>query len=447
MKKFSTIALALALFLMSSPAAYAQARSTANAPPSVAATLVREGDFATRLVSDLEIGTAENEAEAESMLASVGIAPKNGWISDYPVTPDILGELQDAVAAAADSDRLSMGKDQALETLESVSADLGLSVVADTSGEYAETPPPVSSEYTQPTVINNYYYRAGPPVVTYYPPPPDYLYLYAWVPYPFWCSSYFFSGFFILHDFHKVYVGHKRVAVVSNSFYHRGHRKFFTLDPVKRRRGESFTALPRRTYGRPTFTPEARRGAWSILQRSRERMRSSTGLRQRNSAVLEAPTGATRVPRNQPARQIPTLNGRAGVRSNSSRLQNLQNVHRGTAGSFPGFGRNDGRPFQPPTAVGRDSSTTAGQKRAFNHRARVRGSSSPPREVQEASRDSARIFRAPGMNGGRSSSLNARGGRNFSGGLRRGSRGFSGRFSGKLPGAGSVLKADPRGHY
>lgn len=449
MKKFLAIALALALCLMSSPAAYPQARQTVNTPPPVAATLVREGNFATRLVSDLEIGTAENEAEAESMLAAVGIAPKNGWISDYPVTPDILGELQDAVATAADSDRLPMGKDQALETLESVSTDLGLSVVADTSGEYAETPPPVSSEYTQPTVINNYYYREGPPVVTYYPPPLDYLYLYAWVPYPFWCSSFFFSGFFILHDFHKVSIVHKRVAVVSNSYYHHGHRKFYRVDPVNRWRGRSFTALPRRTDGRPPFTAEARRGAWSILQRSSERMRSSTGLRQRNSAVFQSPIGSAGIPRNQPARQIPTFNGRAGVRSDASRPQNLQRIHRGTARSFTPLERNDGKAYQTPTAVGSDSSRAARQIGGFDRRTGVRRTNtSGARGVQEASRDSARFFRAPEMNGGGSSNLHSMGGgRNFSGNLQRGSRGFSGRFSGKLPAAGSALNAGPRGHF
>ncbi|MEJ2233631.1 MAG: hypothetical protein P8X67_06870, partial [Syntrophobacterales bacterium] len=190
MNKLSALTMALALLLMSSPAAYPQAMQTTTTPPPVASTLVREGDFATRLVSALEIGTAENEIEAETLLASIGIAPKNGWISDYPITPDILGELQGAVTAAANSKRLSMGKDEALEVLDSVSADLGLYVLSYTSGEYADTPAPASAQYTEPTVINNYYYREGPPVVTYYAPPPDYLYLYAWVPYPFWYSRF-----------------------------------------------------------------------------------------------------------------------------------------------------------------------------------------------------------------------------------------------------------------
>jgi hypothetical protein len=161
MKKLSAIAMALALLLMSSPAAYPQARQTTTTPPPVESTLVREGDFATRLVSALEIGMAENETEAETLLASAGIAPKNGWISDYPITPDILGELQETVAAAADSNRLPMGKDEALEVLDSVAVDLGLYVLSYTSGDYAETPPPASLQYTEPTVINNYYYREG----------------------------------------------------------------------------------------------------------------------------------------------------------------------------------------------------------------------------------------------------------------------------------------------
>ena len=133
MKKFSAIAMALPLFFMALPAAYPQANQTITTPPPVASVLVREGDFATRLVSALEIGTAANETEAETLLASVGIAPKNGWISDYPITPDILGELQDAVAAAADSERLALDEYEALAALEIGVADFGLSVVVDRS--------------------------------------------------------------------------------------------------------------------------------------------------------------------------------------------------------------------------------------------------------------------------------------------------------------------------
>jgi hypothetical protein len=444
MKKLSAIAMALALFLMSSPAVYPQVEQTANAPPPVAPTLVREGDFAINLVSGLEMGTAENEAEAETILVSAGIAPKNGWISDYPVTPDILGELEDAVAAAADSDRLPMGKDQALEALESVSADLGLSAVADTSAEYDETPPPVSSQYTEPTVVSNYYYREGPPVFTYYPPPPDYLYLYAWVPYPFWCSSFFFSGFYILHDFHKVSISHNHVVVVSNHCFRHGHRGFFRVDPVNRRGARSSTQVERRTYGREPFTAEARRGALSILQRSRERMRSSPELMQRNSTVLESPRGSAGIPRNEPSRQIPAFNGRAGVKPNTSQSQILPKVHRGTARSFTALGRNAGKPLHPPATVGGNSAEAARQIRAFNDRTRLRAEISPGQKVQRSYRDSASFFRTPGISGGRSPSLPFAGGRNFSGGLQGGRKGFSGGFSGRLPDGGSAVKAGPR---
>jgi hypothetical protein len=440
MKKLSAIAMALALFLMSSPAAYPQAKQTTNTPPPVAPELVREGDFAVRLVSGLEIGTAENETEAETMLASAGIAPKNGWISDYPVTPDILGELEDAVAAAADSNRLPLDKDEALEALASVSADLGLSVVAHTSGGYAEAPPPASPQYTQPTVINNYYYREGPPVVTYYPPPPDYLYLYAWVPYPFWCSRFFFSGFFILHDFHKVSIIHKRVVVFSNHFFHRGHRRFFRVDPVKRRGGRSLRAVARRTNGRPVFTAEARKGARSISQRSHDRMRFSAGPGDRNSAVLKSPIGSAGISRTETARQMPPFNARSAVRAKTSPRQNIQRAHRDSASPFTALGKNQGRSLGFPTSRRRDSSDTSRQVPAFNGRTGVKAKTSPGQEIQRARRDSTRVFRAPGISEGRSSSQPSTGGRNFSGGLPGGSKGFSGKFSRKLPDAGSALK-------
>jgi hypothetical protein len=440
MKKLSAIAMALALLLMSSPEAYPQARQTTTTPPPVASTLVREGDFATRLVSALEIGSAENEIEAETMLASAGIAPKNGWISDYPITPDILGELQDAVAAAADSNRLPMGKDEALEVLDSVSVDVGLYVLADTSGEYAETPPPASPQYTEPTVINNYYYREGPPVVTYYPPPPDYLYLYAWVPYPFWYARFSFSGFFILHDFHRVSIIHKRVVAVTNHVFHRQHRRFYKVDPVKRRGGRSFRTVARRTHGRPLFTAEARRGARSILQRSHGRMASQKRLVNRNVTILKSPKVFKGRTRTKIARQTRARSGLTGVRAKTSPRHNIQKVHRDSARSFTALGKNQGKPFRDPTARGRDSSKAARQIRAFNDRTGVRAKTFPRQEVQRAHRNPARFFRAPGTSKGRSSSLPPMGKRDFSGGLRKGSsKAFSGKVSRKIPG-GSALK-------
>jgi hypothetical protein len=400
MKKLSAIAMALALLLMSSPAAYPQARQTTTTPPPVESTLVREGDFATRLVSALEIGMAENETEAETLLASAGIAPKNGWISDYPITPDILGELQETVAAAADSNRLPMGKDEALEV---------------------------------------FYYREGPPVVTYYPPPPDYLYLYAWVPYPFWYARFSFSGFFILHDFHKVSIIHKRAVAVSNHVFHRQHRRFYKIDPVKRRGERSLRALARRTHGRPHFTAEARRGARSILQRSHGRMASQRRLVNRNVAILKSPKVFKGRTRTKIARQTRARRGLVGVRAKTSPRQNIQKVHKNSARSFTALGKNQGKPFRDPTARGRDSSKAARQIRALNNRTGVRAKAFARQEVQRAHRDPARFFRASGISEGRSSSLPSMGKRDFSGGLRKGSKGFSGKVSRKIPG-GSALK-------
>lgn len=104
-----------------------------------------------------------------------------------------------------------------------------------------ETEPPVdqASSYTvnpAPEVINNYYYNDGPPVITYYEPPQPYAYLYSWVPYPFWCSGFFFPGYFILHDFHRHVSFHKHPFVVTNHVVvgKGGARNAFVVDPVSR---------------------------------------------------------------------------------------------------------------------------------------------------------------------------------------------------------------------
>jgi hypothetical protein len=264
---------------------------TATEPPPIAQALVREGDLAIKLVDRLKIGTAENEAEAESMLASTGIAPRNGWIADYPVTPDIIGELQDAVGEAVDSQRLAMGKDEALRQFQDLTAGMGFSVVADTRGEVAQDEPSRDyGEYSSPEVINNYYYNEGPPVVTYYPPPWDYYYMYAWVPYPFWCSGSFFPGFFILHDFHRTFFVDRRVCVVSNHFRDPRTHRVSTIDPVTRHTGRTFRGDfdPSRRRGFPST--EAKKGAASIFERGRER-RGFPNVQRGTNSMLSRPGG------------------------------------------------------------------------------------------------------------------------------------------------------------
>jgi hypothetical protein len=322
MKKFSAITVALAWLLISSPAAYPQAKGTTRTPPPVAPTLVREGNFSMRLASGLKIGTAAK-----------------------------------------------------------VSADLGLHILADTTGEYGEIPPPPTPQYPEPTVINNYYYRQGPPLITYYPPPSDYLYLYAWVPYPFWYFRFFFSGFFILHDFHKVSIINQRVVVVTNHVFHRHYRRFYKIDPVKRRWGKSLRGVAKSSHRRTLSRVEARRGPRAILQRSHDRLVFQRRLVNRKVAPLKSSA-------------------------------NSKDRRRGRITPY---------------------------KRAFSVPSAKRAKTSLHNNVQRAHQNPARFRRIPGGNQGRPSSLPPKGKRGFSGGLGKGGKHFSGKASKKLPG-GSALK-------
>ncbi|MCG6918678.1 MAG: hypothetical protein LJE89_14175 [Deltaproteobacteria bacterium] len=439
MKKLLAMAMAVAFLLMSSPGAYPQAKQTIKSPPPVAPTLVREGDFAARLASGLEMGTIENETEAEALLASAGVAPKNGWISDYPVTPDILGELHDAVADAADSNRLPMGRYEALAVLENLSAELGLYVLADTSEEYGEASAPACPQYTEPTVINNYYYREGPPVITYYPPPSDYLYLYAWVPYPFWYSRFFFSGFFILHDFHKVSFVRNRIVVVTNHVFHRRHRRFFKIDPAKRRGGRSLRGEVNSSHGRLLTRAAAQRGARTILQRSHDRMASQRIPVNRNVPILKSPGGFIGWTRNEISQQKRTFTGPTGVRAQKSPPQEVQRARRDPAKSFTALGRNEKKALGQPFAPGRHSSLPSRNIKNFHDFSGIRAQTSLQQNVQRARRDSASFLKVPGGSKARSSSPASVEARGFSGGLGKGSKGFSGKVSSNLPG-GSALK-------
>ena len=274
MRKLLVIMLALSLMIVPF-AVYGQSEQAAsNSPPPVSQQLVPEGDFALKLLSALNLGTATTEAQAEDMLSSVGIAPKNGWIADYPVTPIIIGELQNAVVAAADAHKLSMGRDDALKAFQGVTTEFGLAVVPGSPGQYAE-----NQAQLNPTEINNYYYDEGPPIITYYPPPWDYYYLYAWVPYPFWWGGFFFTGFYCLHDFHRgIFIGHHH-HFVSNHFVDPKTHAVHRVDPTTRTIGRTVNTSPARTQG--FRSPEARKAAGSIFNRSFERtnrgMTSSLG--------------------------------------------------------------------------------------------------------------------------------------------------------------------------
>jgi hypothetical protein len=241
-----------------------------SGPPPVGAPLVREGDFAIRLLYALDLGATDDEVEAETRLGEVGIIPRNGWIADYPVTPDILGELQRSVVDSASSRRIPLSRDEALRRLNAVNDEFELSVSPYTSGQ-ASGPATPAEGYATPEDISNYYAEEGPPVYTYYTPPPDYYYLYVWVPYPFWCRSFWFPGFFVLHDFHRHFVVRNRVAFVSNHFNDVSGNRVFRVDPRMRYSGKTYAGIgaPRSKNFIPTGVP---RGERDVFNAPRTRM-------------------------------------------------------------------------------------------------------------------------------------------------------------------------------
>ena len=244
----------------------AEQSTAAVMPPPVAQSLVREGDFAVKLAEALKVGVPESEVAAESMLASIDITPSNGWIADYPVTPEIVSQLQSSIKAAVKSGKLGMSMTTAMAALQTVSDDFGLNfVVAGPRGNHkVSEPAPGSSAYTSPTVVNNYYYDYGPPVVTYYSPPPAYFYLYAWVPTPFWSFGFYFPGFFILNDFDTVIVVHHRREICTNHVFNHRSKRFFLINPHNGKYYRSVRDFPH--FNRL----EARKGGEAIYRHARE---------------------------------------------------------------------------------------------------------------------------------------------------------------------------------
>ncbi|HEY5975124.1 MAG TPA: hypothetical protein VIU41_10300 [Geobacteraceae bacterium] len=242
MMKIMVVFAAGLLFL--SALCYAQPPEPAKTGPApIAQQFVREGSLAVKLVSVLGLSPTSDETQAETTLGEVGITPRNGWIADYPVTPDIVGELQAAIGEAADANKLTVGRDEAQKRFEGALDDLKLDVKPYTGTSTYEILPEKAENYPNPAVINNYYTTEGPPVVTYYSPPPDYYYLYSWVPYPFWWFGFWYPGYFVLHDFHRPVFVDRRVVFVSNHFNDLHSHRVFRVDPVARFRGRTFAGI------------------------------------------------------------------------------------------------------------------------------------------------------------------------------------------------------------
>jgi hypothetical protein len=269
---------------------YAQSQQTTTKAPPIEQPLVREGNFAVKLVSSLSLGTTEDEVEAENLLSDVGITPRNGWIADYPVTPDIMGEIRQSVIDAVNSKKLSMNEDEALQKVREAKADVGLQIKPYASGEPHDVNP--DSTYPETSVITNYYYNQGPPIVTYYAPPPDYYYLYSWVPYPFWWYDFWFPGYFILNDFHRPFHFHHRNFFISNHFNDFRHHRVFRIDPVDRFHGRTYAGIGAPRTGR-YISHGVRNGATTVFNRNRINPPSSgkTFRSPSGSRSFRAPSG------------------------------------------------------------------------------------------------------------------------------------------------------------
>lgn len=245
-KRISTsiVNLVLSLILLMAPAlVFAQSEPAKPSLPPIGQQLVREGYFAVKLAEALEVVITDDEIEAESKLGERGVAPRNGWIADYPVTPDILAELQNSVRSAAEADKLPVETDEALRRFEHVNRELSLGIKTDKGAENTPESATPTDSLPNPTVINNYYVEQGPPVVTYYTPPAAYYYLYSWIPSPFWWFDFWFPGYFILNDFHRVVHFNNRVHFISNHFNDFRRHRVFRIDPGARFHGRTYGGI------------------------------------------------------------------------------------------------------------------------------------------------------------------------------------------------------------
>lgn len=290
----------------------AQSDEVNASPAPIGQTVIREGDFAVKLAAALSVGTSRDEIEAENQLSEVGISPKNGWIADYPITPDILDELYQAVRDAAASGRIPLSVDVALQRLSEVIREAGLSIETPSAGKTASVETPGYQSSPSSTVINNYYQNEGPPTVTYYAPPPYYYNMYAWVPFPFWSAGIWFPGFFILNDFHRTVIIDNRVVFVSNHFNDPRRHRIVRIDPVERFNGSSIAN---------TGVTHGRRDVPAIEQRReprRERAIVNEPRTQTFPRIQTAPR-MQRVP-NSPAVHQPSRRGAfdTNLRSNST---------------------------------------------------------------------------------------------------------------------------------
>ena len=203
--------------------------------------------------------------------------------------------------------------------------------------------------------------------------------MYAWVPSPFWYPGFYFSGYFILHDFHRVIFVHNKKCVVSNHFFDHKTRKFSTIDPARRFARDGFRKEGDLSRGRRFDSREARRGAESIFQRSRERAATASIGRAGSGSEFASPKTGGRPEGERftsKGDHGQTFNGGSAgsvrLRSNSERRNgmNLRGPthspsvsNRGGSRSF-GSSERSGTTFSAPSLGSKGSSGSIGSGRS-----------------------------------------------------------------------------------
>ena len=194
-----TFLLSATVVAQNEPVAYAEEQA-------IAPSLARQGDFALRLVQSLGLPTAEDEQGAIGALNALGIHAVDGWMADYPMTPQIVMELRDAVIATAAAGQLNMDVDAAMRAYAELVVEFGLPPPLDVAPGYVGGGAPATTyvPYCDGGALDYYYDSFGTPIYTYCRPPPAYLYLYSWVPCGFQWQGHAFTGFFILKHFDRI---------------------------------------------------------------------------------------------------------------------------------------------------------------------------------------------------------------------------------------------------
>lgn len=394
----------LAILVCVASAPQAHSRQTSKEIVPIAQALVREGDFAVELARELGLGAFDTEIDAESSLGDVGVAPRNGWMSDYPVTPVVVGELQSSIGEAAASGRLPLTGRDALAAFSRVCSMFELPIrVAD--GSLNGTPVD-SNRCVEEEAVEGYYTNEGPPVISYCSPPWDYYYLYDWVPYPFWYSGLLFPGFFILDDFD--------VVVHHHGYRRYSHRTGFSNQNINNYRritnhrlganGRVFRVDPR------AMSRQAINATGTNVNSSRATSYSATNARSARAILDRDSARVADLPRNM---------NRAtnGVAPDRSRFDG----NRAAVGG-PGTLRERGnpainRPFAGPRQPRNNGGIASMRRPGFRGSTGYTSGVGGPRSPGAYSGSSNRAF-SGGFGGGRG---------NFSGGVSRG--GFSGGMS------------------